>query len=300
MKYEDLSFQERYHPPRLEFYDLFKNADLGSVDTGEQFECLKKYKKLADRFDTVKRDLAAANRAKALYDRYSKSAIAVEALYSDDKVWPFLESQNINVYQIPDKHFELTQEYRVLLNQLHKIEVSDTGLRLAGHLRRIGIPESAPPTITSVLPQEPPPPKKDPFFGIVKTIAVLLFIVGAFYVGTEFQTQGMISVSEANAQVAAAEQASYQDGFESGETYGYNSGYNAGYYAASKSDSTSPTVKYQGGESSYTQTYSYTVYVTDTGSKYHRADCSYLKSSHAISLEDALARGYTACSRCNP
>lgn len=45
----------------------------------------------------------------------------------------------------------------------------------------------------------------------------------------------------------------------------------------------------------------YTVYVTDTGSKYHRSSCSYLKnSSHAVSLSDALACGYTACSRCKP
>ena len=47
------------------------------------------------------------------------------------------------------------------------------------------------------------------------------------------------------------------------------------------------------------QTQSETVYITRTGSKYHRAGCSYLKSSCIpISKNDAIAAGYTACSRC--
>lgn len=44
----------------------------------------------------------------------------------------------------------------------------------------------------------------------------------------------------------------------------------------------------------------YTVYVTNTGSKYHRDGCSYLKSKIAIDKDSAVAQGYTACSRCNP
>lgn len=43
------------------------------------------------------------------------------------------------------------------------------------------------------------------------------------------------------------------------------------------------------------------VYVTKTGEKYHRAGCSYLKSSKIeMSLSDAKNKGYTACSKCNP
>ena len=42
------------------------------------------------------------------------------------------------------------------------------------------------------------------------------------------------------------------------------------------------------------------VYVTNSGSKYHQEWCSYLKSSNAISLENAINQGYTPCSRCNP
>lgn len=44
---------------------------------------------------------------------------------------------------------------------------------------------------------------------------------------------------------------------------------------------------------------SQTVYITNTGTKYHRAGCQYLRQSQiAISLSDAKAQGYTACSRC--
>ena len=42
-----------------------------------------------------------------------------------------------------------------------------------------------------------------------------------------------------------------------------------------------------------------TVYITNTGEKYHRDGCQYLrKSKIAISLDDAIDSGYTACSRC--
>lgn len=44
-----------------------------------------------------------------------------------------------------------------------------------------------------------------------------------------------------------------------------------------------------------------TVYITNTGSKYHCNGCQYLKKSqHAISLVDAKSQGYEPCSRCSP
>ncbi|HKZ40824.1 MAG TPA: hypothetical protein VJ044_07660 [Candidatus Hodarchaeales archaeon] len=50
---------------------------------------------------------------------------------------------------------------------------------------------------------------------------------------------------------------------------------------------------------SFAQNEDQTVYVTKTGKKYHVASCSYLKSSTAISLADAVKR-YSPCSKCNP
>lgn len=51
--------------------------------------------------------------------------------------------------------------------------------------------------------------------------------------------------------------------------------------------------------SSQEQRVEVTVYITETGEKYHRAGCQYLRKSQIpISLDDAQAMGYTACSRC--
>jgi DNA-entry nuclease len=43
------------------------------------------------------------------------------------------------------------------------------------------------------------------------------------------------------------------------------------------------------------------VYITNTGKKYHRGDCRYLKKSKIkVTLEDAKRRGYTPCKVCKP
>lgn len=53
--------------------------------------------------------------------------------------------------------------------------------------------------------------------------------------------------------------------------------------------------------SSTPDTGGYTVYITNTGEKYHASGCQYLKKSKiAISQSDAVAQGYTPCSKCNP
>lgn len=48
-------------------------------------------------------------------------------------------------------------------------------------------------------------------------------------------------------------------------------------------------------------TNSATVYITDTGEKYHRSRSSSLrKSKHANSISNARSQGYTTCARCKP
>lgn len=42
------------------------------------------------------------------------------------------------------------------------------------------------------------------------------------------------------------------------------------------------------------------VYVTATGTKYHRGSCGYLRSRYEITLREAVRSGYTPCSRCSP
>lgn len=54
-------------------------------------------------------------------------------------------------------------------------------------------------------------------------------------------------------------------------------------------------------DSSQSEPQSITVYITETGEKYHQSGCQYLKKSKiAIDLEKAKSQGYTPCSRCNP
>lgn len=68
---------------------------------------------------------------------------------------------------------------------------------------------------------------------------------------------------------------------------------------AQQSRSTSSTTK--SNSSSSNTDVSTTVYITNTGNKYHRDGCSYLRSSQiSISKNNAISQGYTACSRCNP
>ena len=42
------------------------------------------------------------------------------------------------------------------------------------------------------------------------------------------------------------------------------------------------------------------VYVTPSGTKYHREDCTYTTSTSSLTIQEAEARGYEPCSRCSP
>ncbi|MCD7821118.1 MAG: fibronectin type III domain-containing protein [Clostridiales bacterium] len=71
------------------------------------------------------------------------------------------------------------------------------------------------------------------------------------------------------------------------------------YYSAWSSKK---SVKVKGSSStSSTSSHASTVYITKTGSKFHRSGCKYLSSSKtSISRSKAIAQGYTACSVCDP
>jgi competence protein ComEC len=50
-----------------------------------------------------------------------------------------------------------------------------------------------------------------------------------------------------------------------------------------------------------TDTKAQTVYITQTGKKYLRDGCRYLRNSRIpVSLKDAQAKGFTPCSVCRP
>ncbi len=113
--------------------------------------------------------------------------------------------------------------------------------------------------------------------------------------------------SEFNGDISDA----YDDGFNRGYSDGKSTGYDSGYAAGLKEGQSKPSSSSgstsgnspngsSGGTTSSTSQTS-TVYITESGSKYHRGSCSYLSNSKiSISLSSAKAQGYTPCSRCNP
>lgn len=42
------------------------------------------------------------------------------------------------------------------------------------------------------------------------------------------------------------------------------------------------------------------VYVTESGTKYHKKSCRYAKHAYKITLEDAVDEGYKPCKKCKP
>ena len=69
---------------------------------------------------------------------------------------------------------------------------------------------------------------------------------------------------------------------------------------STQTSSSTSTSNYE-DDNNYNSGDSYTVYVTETGSKYHTSSCRYLWNSKiAMSKSEAIAEGYSACSVCNP
>lgn len=109
-------------------------------------------------------------------------------------------------------------------------------------------------------------------------------------------------------------QAGHDKGYEEGSKAGYDEGYSDGYDDAEEEYSSSTSDSSEASESASVQTYAAggstssssestgtTVYITDTGKKYHRDGCQYLRESkHSISLSSAKEAGYGPCSRCHP
>lgn len=106
----------------------------------------------------------------------------------------------------------------------------------------------------------------------------------------------------------------WESGYAQGKSDGYTVGYDEGF-AAGASQSFSAQVEEpvqqevqepEPEPEPETTTESsgqeeITVYVTDTGTKYHRSGCGSLwNSSHERSLSQAISQGYGPCGNCNP
>lgn len=110
--------------------------------------------------------------------------------------------------------------------------------------------------------------------------------------------------------LAAEWEAGYAQGKADGHSLGYDEGFAAGASQSFSAQVEEPvqqevqepepepepetTTESSGSEE-------ITVYVTDTGTKYHRSGCGSLwNSSHERSLSQAISQGYGPCGNCNP
>ena len=85
------------------------------------------------------------------------------------------------------------------------------------------------------------------------------------------------------------------EGYDEGFDDGYSAGYDNGYADCEGSSYTASSY----GADEYSSSYSEMVYIPNTGSKYHNnSACSGMKNPSYVSLDDAIAWGYTACKNC--
>lgn len=85
----------------------------------------------------------------------------------------------------------------------------------------------------------------------------------------------------------------YESGERDGITSGFSNGYISGYYDGRSEDRSRLAFP--------SDCLDDTVYITETGSKYHQDGCQYLHSSQIPTTRlDAIADGYFRCSRCDP
>lgn len=164
-----------------------------------------------------------------------------------------------------------------------------------------GMPTFPPVENRATSPPPVAPKKKKSHWPVV---LCALIILAAYFSGDYFgHDRGY------NQGYKQGETDTYNTAYAEGEVYGYTTGYDDGYdegysdgekygRAAEISKNLGSRIK---TNSSPQVTYDYTVYVTDTGSKYHSYGCRYLKDScFPVSLSDAKASGYTPCSVCKP
>ena len=138
--------------------------------------------------------------------------------------------------------------------------------------------------------QEKKEPAKITWWGVFWLVVVAVAI--SAFLGWEF---GKDSGYESGYDTGRTEmQAQLQDIRESS----YQTGYDDGYAARDLEEHFTITGNTENSVSE-PEPQSQTVYITNTGEKYHQDGCQYLRQSKiAISLDDAINQGYTACSRC--
>ena len=124
------------------------------------------------------------------------------------------------------------------------------------------------------------------FWLVIIAVAISAFIGWEFGNESGYDTGYDEATAAMQANLQQAREASYQVGYDDG-------------YAQRELEEHFTITGNAENPVTDSEPQSQTVYITNTGEKYHRAGCQYLRQSQiAISLDDAINQGYTACSRC--
>ena len=118
--------------------------------------------------------------------------------------------------------------------------------------------------------------------------------------------------------LAAQQQSLYEEAFAAGQAEGYGSGYDTGFsegYAQKQKDDQAAREQYLASitpvlpviaptesetEAPPAEVETVTVYITNSGTKYHLDGCRHLKSKIEKTLEEAKALKLEPCRVCNP
>ncbi len=147
---------------------------------------------------------------------------------------------------------------------------------------------------------------------IAACVAIILIAGGLGFACFNFYTSDDDLAAEWEAGYAQGksdgEGAAYDNGYNKGHSEGYDEGYLAAcidydieeFWAGTEDHIVVPEPEPEASTESSGQE-EITVYVTDTGTKYHRSGCGSLwNSSHERSLSQAISQGYGPCGNCNP
>lgn len=150
---------------------------------------------------------------------------------------------------------------------------------------------------------------------VVACVVGLIVFLDGYYFISEKDLEERLETAYEEGQSSLRGGDLYTEELLSEREAGYNEGYDVGYAdgleeGKSQAEETKaePSTRIeQETSSSSNQTSStseqqtITVYITDTGSKYHRSGCRYLwNSSNAVTLSNAKSWGYAPCSVCDP
>lgn len=136
-------------------------------------------------------------------------------------------------------------------------------------------------------------------FLLITVLCAMVLVCAAGFCGYELGSRSAFGEGYENGYEEGND-LGYNDGFETGKDEGYQTGYDEGVEAA-KNDAYYGIYGGENTEGAVAGSAD-TVYLTSSGSCYHREGCSYIAGKSGLTTmteSEAVSAGYSPCSRCN-